>query len=294
MADEKLAQALRALGRSVEGTPVELAGSMSQSGVYRVKVDGRDAVVKATAAGRDQRIARRELTFYLVLADRVPVRTPTLINYVDTDDQTVLLLSAHTPGPPAREWDDSAWLEVARQLAALHSMQPPDGDPWLRKSWVRRLLDHPPADAEAFWSNSPAADHVGDVFADTTALAHALNAVPDRFVHGDCHVDNLLRDGDEIVWADWQGAGIASPAGDLSGLWERAYSDGADPPRDAMLKEYATCRGIDPAPLRLALLATELSSTLLAWPEYFGYLTPSQQDRLTQRLIRLIRDWKQR
>lgn len=130
------------------------------------------------------------------------------------------------------------------------------------------------------------------MLADTAALARALRAVPDRFVHGDCHPVNLLRDGDQIVWVDWQGAGIGSPAGDLAGLWERAESDGADPPREAMLAEYVRRRDIDAEALQLCLTATELSSLFFAWPEYARYHSDDEQAKTTQRLIQLTHDWE--
>ncbi|MGH3490073.1 MAG: aminoglycoside phosphotransferase family protein [Actinopolymorphaceae bacterium] len=280
-----------ALGRDVHVPPVELAGSMSESGVYRVHLDGSDVVAKVTAAGHEQANARRELAFYRTLADQVPVRTPTLLGHVDNDELTVLLLSAHTPAPPAREWDLSTWLEVARQLAALHSMPAPEGDLWVRTPWIRQVLDRPPRRAKDFWSRTAAADHIGDVFDAPAALAQGICTLPETFVHGDCHADNLLHDGDDLLWTDWQGTGIGNPAGDLAFLWGRAHADNADPPREAMIHAYATRRGIALDPLRRSLIASELSTLLYAWPDYAHYHPQDERDRLTQRLIDLTRDW---
>ncbi len=62
--------ALDALGLdTAAGEP--LAGSMSSSGVYRIALEGRDAVLKVTRAGDDRdsiAAALRELDFYLTLA----------------------------------------------------------------------------------------------------------------------------------------------------------------------------------------------------------------------------------
>ena len=170
--------------------------------MYRVQIDGHDAVLKVTGAGGGQRNARRELAFYRTLADRVPVMTPTLLRYADNDDCTALLLSAHTPARQAREWDQSAWLEVARQLAALHSIPLPDEDPWIDTPWLRQVLERPPISlAEDYWSGTDAADTIGPVLKAPGTLGEAFRATPDSFLHGDCHVDNLLRGGasdDEI------------------------------------------------------------------------------------------------
>lgn len=292
MADDKIARALRALGRDVQIPPVELAGSMSRSGVYRVHVDGHHAVLKVTGADEEQDNARRELTFYQTLANQVPVRTPRLLDYVDNDDLTALLLSAHTQAPPAPEWDRSAWLDVARQLAALHSFPAPERAPWVHTPWLRRVLDRPPIRIAAdYWSHTDAADFIGSVLDAPATLAPALSAIPDCFIHGDCHVDNLLRDGDRVVWADWQVTGIGSPAIDLAFLWGRAHSDSANPPRDAMLREYATHRGIDRAPVHRSLIAAELGFLLFGWPEYARYHTQDERRRTAHRLVQLIGDW---
>jgi thiamine kinase-like enzyme len=293
--DDRLRRVVRSLGWGVNIETGELAGSASGAGVYRVQLDGHDAVLKVTGAGGGQRNARRELTFYRTLADRVPVTTPRLLRYADNDDFTALLLSAHTPARPAREWDRTAWLEVARQLAALHSIPLPDEDPWTDTPWLRQVLDRPPiAFAEDYWSGTDAADSIGLVLKAPGALAEAVRATPDGFLHGDCHVDNLLREGNQIVWADWQAAGVGSPAGDLAFLWSRAAADGADVPYEAMLGEYIAHREVDPAVLRLALVAAEIGILLFGWPEYVSYLTQNERDRLTHRLLQLIDDWLNR
>lgn len=288
-----VSQAMQAL-RCHDWQPAsELTGSMSGSGVYRVAVAGRDCVLKVTSAGPGQSQAVRELTFYRSLADVAPVRTPTLLEYARTDDFTALLLSAHSPTPPARAWDRAGWVEVAGQLAALHAIRAPQAEPWLRTPWLRRALDDPPIGVAAeFWSATDAADHVTDLLDAPVALAQALRAVPDTFVHGDCHAANLLMDGEQFVWADWQEAGIGSPAGDLAFLWGRAHADGGEPPREAMLEAYAAGREIDIEMFRRSLLANEIGTLLFGWPEYAGLHTRAEQDRLIERLIRLAQLWR--
>jgi Ser/Thr protein kinase RdoA (MazF antagonist) len=290
LADGVLAAALAAVGGEFADPPVALTGSMSQSGVYRVRVDGRDAVLKVTVGDGSRTTARRELAFYQTLADQVPVRTPTLLRHVDNGQFTAILLSAHTPSVPARQWRRTEWLEVARQLAALHSMPVPTGEWWTHTPWLTSVLDEPPVPyALDYWSRTAAARAVDSVLA--APLGQALGAVPDCFVHGDCHVDNLLRDGDDLVWTDWQVTGIGAPAVDLAFLIGRAHSDSADPPRADMIEAYARTRGVDSGPLERAVLAAELGFVLFGWPEYAHYHSADEQDRTVQRLIELIGGW---
>jgi aminoglycoside phosphotransferase (APT) family kinase protein len=290
MVDERTVRAVRALLRDVRLTPALLTGSMSSSSVHRVQVDGRDAVLKVTGVG-GQRAARRELAFYLTLAGQVPVATPRLLCHVDNDELTALVLSAHTPGPPAADWDRRAWLDVSRQLGALHSFPPPASDLWRHPPWLQSALSRPPSDrARDYWSRTAAAEPAGGVLDGSAALADALAATPECFIHGDCHAGNLLRDRGRLVWADWQATGIGSPAIDLAFLWGRAHSDSAAPPREQMLLEYATHRGIDPASMERSLAAAELGTLLFGWPEYARYHSPGQQDRTTRRLIELVEE----
>ncbi|HEY8455432.1 MAG TPA: aminoglycoside phosphotransferase family protein, partial [Actinopolymorphaceae bacterium] len=279
-------------GLKVDGTGVDLMGGASGSGVFRVQIGGDDAVLKVTSAGEWQDNARRELTFYQTLAEQVPVATPRLLRYADNDRFTALVLSAHGSVRPAHQWERSAWLEVARQLAALHSVPPPDGDRWTDPPARRRLPYRPALDlASSYWCATEAAASVRPFLDEPEQLARALRAIPVCFVHGDCHVENLLRDGERIVWTDWQMTGVGCSASELAFLWSRATADGADVPYDAMLREYLTHRPIEPAVMRRALLAAEIDILLFDWPRYVALLSQQARDRLTRRLFHLIDDW---
>jgi hypothetical protein len=284
--------ALRALGRDPK-TPMELlAGSASGSRVYRLP----DAVVKITTADSWREPAQRELWCYRELPGRVPVLMPTLLGCIDTDEMTALLLSAHQPAIPAAEWDHSAWLEVVGQLAELQATAPrPD---ILPPDWQSGILSAPSAEriamVSAYWDATEAAT-VARRFIDSPAqLADALAASPISFMHGDCHVGNLLRDdAGRLVWTDWQGASVGHGVGELTFLCGRANADGADPPREEMLRRYVEIRGIDLAETHRAALAAELGALVFAWPEYASWNSPATRDRLTERLLRLAAEWTQ-
>jgi Ser/Thr protein kinase RdoA (MazF antagonist) len=292
MLDDGLAHVMRSVGLEIDGKHVELVGGASGSGVFRVQIDGDDAVLKVTRAGDRQDNARRELAFYQTLADQVPVVTPKLLRYADNDRFTALLLSAHGSARPAPQWEPSAWLEVARQLAALHSVPPPEGDCWTGPPARRRLPYRPPIDlASSYWCATEAAASVRCFLDEPEQLARALQAGPVCFVHGDCHVENLLREGERIVWTDWQVTGVGCPASELAFLWSRAHADGADVPYDAMLREYLDHRPTEPASMRRALIAAEIDILLFEWPQYVTVISPEARARLTRRLLHLIDDW---
>lgn len=263
MPDATVVAALQALSQPTDIDAVHLAGSMSQSGVYKVRINNLDAVLKINSAGHEQDLARRELIFYQSLADDVPVQTPQLLQAVDTDQLTALLLTAHGQTRPAADWDDTGWLHLARELAELHSFPAPDVALWNGTPWLENILEQPPVEvAENYWSQTPAGQSLGTALDDTDQLATALAALPCCFIHGDCHVGNLLIDGPGVVWVDWTVTGLGYPAIDLAALWGRAHSDGAAPPYDGMLNTYATHRGIDADDLRRSMLAALLTTAL--------------------------------
>lgn len=270
----------------------ELAGAGSRSTVRLVRAGEHDAVLKLTTPDGEQQHARRELAFYRTLAEQVPVETPSLLRYVDSDEFTALLLSVHTPTPPAKGWDRSDWIRVADDLARLHSFTLPERHEWTAPLWLEGVLARPPLDvAVDFWTRTDAADSVDPVLETVPELAPALAALPEVFVHGDCHVGNLLRAGDRFVWTDWQATGLGSPAGDLSFLWGRAYADGADPPRAEMMREYAVLRGLDPVQLHRSLVAAELGTMLFGWPAFAHHHPRDEQDRLVRRFAELAHEW---
>jgi aminoglycoside phosphotransferase (APT) family kinase protein len=289
MTKATLAHALECLQLEMRTDAVEITGA-SGAGVHRVRVGGEDAVLKVTGPGPTRELARRELTFYRSMADGMPISTPRLLRSLDDEQVTALVLTAHRSSPPAVEWSRTAWLDLARQLATLHALPIPSGNHWLGTSWLGQALERPRSDvAEGYWFKTSAADSARVALSDIGELAEALRFTGDCFVHGDCHVENLLREGDDLVWADWQSVGVGSPAGELAFLWSRASADGADVPYDAMLDVYLS--GADSLQMRRALVAAELGILLFGWPEHAAYSGPVVQDRLARRLVQLTDRW---
>ncbi len=290
MDDTDATWALQALGRPA-APGVALDGSRSGSGVFRVAIDGSDAVLKVSRGDRSRLApARREADVYLTLTPELPLRTPRLLDYRDSGDSLILLLTAHPSADPPCDWAHDDWLRVARDLAALHSAPPPVGSQWRHGSSLLRDLARPDLDLIAgFWAES--AYQLAPVLAELPALAAAVSALDQTLVHGDCHTANLLRDRDDIVWVDWQEAGIGNPAEDLAFLSVRSVPEGVEPPREAMLEVYARGRSVSVEPLRRAVLAAELATFVVQWPHYAALNTPTANGRVRARVGELTRWW---
>lgn len=95
MLDETVVAALTTLRQPTQIDTVQLAGSMSQSGVYKVRINNLDAVLKVTSAGQEQDLARRELEFYQTLAADVPVQTPHSLDFVNLERRRATFPGRH-------------------------------------------------------------------------------------------------------------------------------------------------------------------------------------------------------
>jgi Ser/Thr protein kinase RdoA (MazF antagonist) len=284
--DDLARRGLLALGRR-SGVVERLAGG-SGSGVFRLGTDTGTHVLKVTDGARAD--ARRELSFYQELADHVPVRTPDLVDGVQIDDLTVLLLTVAQPGPPARTWDLARWLDVARELGSLHRTLDGSGidaRPWLHAE--RPESGVAPAERRTLWSKSSLAAVVLPLLADLDRLRTPLQRLPACLVHGDCHAENLLRDAEgHLVWVDWAEVGVGRGPEELAILWQRAEFDGARVPRGQMVDVYAQARGIAvDDPLREAVAAAELLMVLLGWPAFLIERPSQGRDALFRRVVQL-------
>lgn len=285
--DTVVDDALQALGLSGSTGLVPLRGH-SGAAVFALDVGGRRTVLKAVRTP-ERPDPNREWAFYHGLADRVPVRTPRLLASARTHDLEVLLLQWCQPARPARAWPLTTWLEVARQLGALHAElldEELESLPWLS----HREVDPRRIEARArLWA--PHDERAARLFTDLPALVGACSAPPRCLIHGDCHAENLLEEGG-LVWIDWQGVGIGHGPEDLALLWQRAEFNGADVPREQMLRAYAAARGIVvDHDLRRAVTAAEIRLLLMGWPSFI-FRDPGQpRQLLVDRLGRLGAEW---
>jgi len=268
-----------------------LAGGASGAGVFGLCLAGQPVVLKVSTRPAAQGEAGRELRFYRELAGRVPVRTPALLKGSSGAGRDVLLLDRAQPPSPARDWTAEDWLDVARQLGELQASISlaelveadwPDGDP-----------GPPDVDARArLWHAAGVGDVTEALFTDLERLQQARTAPAPCLVHGDCHADNLLRDGAQRVWADWQVVGPGHGPEDLALLWQRAEYNGAVVPRSAFLATYAQARGLRvDADFEQAVTAAEIDLLLMGWPAFLLERADTAREVLVRRLRTLAATW---
>ncbi|GAA2909388.1 hypothetical protein Acy02nite_88910 [Actinoplanes cyaneus] len=271
--------------------PVAALESRSGAGLHPVRTAaGEPAFLKVTPAalGADARAAAgRELRFYTEIAPAVPIRVPRLLDVAETSEGVALLLEKTGKTVDVRSWTPPLWTALGRDLAALHEVAVPSG--WFRPDGLAESLDAPDLSvAQRFWE--PSLARVTDLIAGRDALVKAMEAVPAVFVHGDCHTENIVVDGDTLVLLDWQVCGPGRPSGDLAFPNVRAMPAGVTAPAE-LLDSYLRHRPDDRATLELAILAEELSMYVFQWPPFAAYNTPSGVQRVRRRATELAARW---
>lgn len=271
----------------------EFTHGMSGSQVYVARQeDGRACVLKVTSLRRDNdaRAGHRELAFYRDLAERLPIRTPTLLDHYADNDVIAMLLSAHGEIGPATSWDRRSWRALAVDLARLHGTAVPEPDRWkVDRSPFHALREPDMPVVDGFWRQDLASS-LDAIIESRELLEQEILQAGKCFIHGDCHTENILRENGALIWIDWQSARLGNPAMDLAFLEARATPSGARIPPE-LLVTYCSERDKDPERMRRSVIAAELSIFIFEWPPYASFNSPAGTRRVRHRTRYLAERW---
>ncbi len=278
-----------------------LSGGVSGASTYEVHGLSEPCVLKVVAAeSADDVRARgyREICFYNELAVRIPLRTPrVLASLTEASGYRALLIAAYTPIKSANELKDDTFVEIARELASFHAVywnhtDQFDAFPWLAKPRTTDLTEDA-RHAYETWQALAQQPRLRKILTDTTLrdIEAALVEVRTKpeygsdtavtLCHGDCHLDNLLHDGDgRLIWADWQEVRVGYGPSDLTFLIQRAEASGADIAHDIIITAYynaleaAGVEDVNEDAIESAMNESERRTRLLYWPDYMRDATP--------------------
>ncbi|WP_460889311.1 aminoglycoside phosphotransferase family protein [Promicromonospora xylanilytica] len=272
---------------------------MSGSALTRaVTRDGEPAIVKVTVldsdTARDQ--AYRELAVYAQLAPVYAIPTPRLIAHHRAATWLAVALAHHDPAPAAPQWSADDWGDLARILGRLHRdvRRVPNS---FRRDDEARARSH--GDLKTFarrlWHGPGDAARVQWVLQDLELLEQVARSGPASFVHGDCHIGNVLRGANrQPMLVDWQSARVGPSAADLAFAFTRAVPTGAAIPRDLALSAYCDEAGVDPAQTEQQVTAHQLLTLVREYPEFSGFLSTAEVAHLREGLDRLLSRWRSR
>ena len=292
-----------------------LQGGISGATTYRLRMTDKELVCKITRTNSEPHVfarAFRELSFYLTLAPHLPVRVPEVVGYVQDERGIALLLTAYQPSPPASQWQEQHYLEIARQLGRLHALFWKRTTQLAQYSWLRTPEETDSVqqvqEATTQWQAlqedlrfapvipNSRFQRVNRLLSQMPQVESLLINFPLTLYHGDCHGDNVLRDGrGEVIWADWQEVGLGLGPADVSFFMQRAFFADGTVPHEAMLKAYHQQleeQGVEGLPFALlqpTVDALEVRSWLLQWPPYLGYASPERLSKVLERVDLLSR-----
>ncbi len=289
-----------------------LSGGVSGAATYRVHGLTELCVLKVIAADSAAYVRARgcrEIYFYDELAARIPLHTPRVLgSLIEESGSCALLLAAYTPMKPASELKGAEFTEIARELASFHAVYWNHTDQLDNLSWLEKPkpsdLTKDARHAYETWQALAQQPQLREVLTDATLgeIESALVEVrtepdygPDTTMtlcHGDCHLDNLLRDGEgRLLWADWQEVRIGYGPSDLTFLIQRAEANGADIAQDAVIATYCSAleasgvESVNEDAIKFSMNESERRTRLLYWPDYLRDAAP---ETMAHHLMRIF------
>jgi thiamine kinase-like enzyme len=297
--DEALAAQLELLSGGTSGASTYRVHGLSQPCVLKV--------VEAESADYVRARAYREIRFYDQFAACISLSTPrVLANLTEKSGYCALLIEAYQPLKPAGQLPAGDFAEIAMELARFHAQFWNRTEQLATLSWLAQPatadLTNDARHARETWFALAQQPQFRKVLTEATldAIDAALGDVqtkpeydPDMAMtlcHGDCHLDNLLRDQEgRLIWADWQEIRIGNGSSDLTFLMQRAEANGADIAHDRIVTAYcnalkaAGVEGVNERAITSAMHESERRTRLLYWPDYMsGATSKSMAHHLTR------------
>lgn len=299
MPNNAVTEVLDALGVHADPDASTPTGGMSGSRMLGARTDhGAPVVVKLTALGTPDgsRHARRELEVYTELSRSMPIPASHLVAAHRTEEWIAIALERHRPAPPASEWTMPQWHGLATLLGRMHAGSRQLASPLP----AIEAVDSPTGDelsvfARQLWNGEGDAARLEIAVSLHDQLRDAVSSGPTSFVHGDCHLGNVvLTAGGTPLLVDWQSAHVGPSAGDVAFALTRAAAGTSNIPRDHVIDAYCVAAGVDPGPTRRAVTAHQLLILVAQYPEFAAFLGPDDVAALRSTFDVLLDDWKGR
>lgn len=251
---------------ALEATPLPTAGAFCTLDRWTVDGDPGTVIAKLPREGDIRGVGsalglyERERRFYAELAETLPLRTPRCFDPGDGDAATRPMLLEDLGDLRAGDQIAGLGVDQARailiEVAAMHAAHwgRADGDwlfrlddpvnvgmleqvvagglPLLRERFAGRF------DAATLDAAEAVCRRIGDVL-------RACSAGPRTLAHGDLRVDNLLFDGNQVVYLDWQTVASTRGTHDVAYLLSGSLrADALAASWEDLLRDYHAALGV--------------------------------------------------
>ncbi|OYN89352.1 phosphotransferase enzyme family protein [Parenemella sanctibonifatiensis] len=280
---------------AAEGADLPEGGMSGATLLEGLTTSGAPVIVKVIELSSPDQAGqgRRELFAYTELSRRIAIPSPRMVAAHETEDWIAIALERHEPAEPAQAWTTAQWTDLAGLLGRMHrtsrgvrSVTPPLD---LQR---RHERDGPDSFARRLWSAPDDENRLKRVADDLTHLRAAVDESPHSFVHGDCHLGNVVRTSTgRPLLVDWASARVGPSVGDISFALTRAAASADTVPRHPAMDAYSSAAGVDADQTRRAATAHQLLILVEQYPEFADFLAPRDVDRLRRTFDALLREW---
>ena len=231
---------------------VPLKTGASGADVWKCTRGGARCVAKyveKTAVSGD--VWRGSLREYDLLAAETKLDFLPEVIFARRDEDALLIVEPEYRPIEANAWTEELLRRAMELCAQLHAS---DIAPFRAVSAPESAQEDgwKPADSLALWLRlaekfPDTADRalLEKICADFAAVPARVGALglPEGPVHGDCHPENFLLDGDRMRLCDWQGANIGCGVGDVSFFISRGADMGVKMDENALIEAYLAALG---------------------------------------------------
>lgn len=296
MATIDVDKAFGALGVVAAAGKERPKGGMSGAMLLEAQTtSGAPVVVKVTELSNPAEAGqgRRELYVYTEISRRVAIPSPRMVAAQETGEWVAIAVERLERVEPAEAWTAAQWEDLASLLGRMHGSSrdvesvPPALDLSSRHEQGGLLLF-----ARQLWSTPDDEDRLKRVVDDLASLRAAVDESPRSFVHGDCHLGNVvLTSAGRPLLVDWASARVGPSVGDLAFALTRAAAVADTVPRRQAIDAYTAAADVDADRTRRTVTAHQLLILVEQYPEFTDFLAPREVDRLRRTFDVLLREW---
>lgn len=280
---------------AAEGANPPEGGMSGATMLEALTTSGAPVIVKVTELANPGEAGqgRRELFVYTEISRRVPIPSARMVAVHETDEWIAIAVERHKRTESAEAWTEEQWVDLVSLLGRMHEASrdveqvPPALDLSSRREQGDLL-----SFARHLWGTPHDGERLKRVIDDLASLRAAVDAGPHSFVHGDCHLGNVvLTSAGRPLLVDWASARVGPSVGDLAFALTRAAAVADTVPRHQAIDAYSAAADVDPDWTRRAVTAHQLLILVEQYPEFADFLAPKDVDRLRRTFYTLLREW---
>ena len=233
----------------------------------------------------------KEFNFYLNVKDKDINFIPQILHTECKDDYALILMKKYE-SVTIKEWNPKLQNDVVNLIvdvnmlpkefigehAETQSLDDKVNTEFCCNEWIKLLSNY----GDAFNT-----DIIYKIYSNLEKIENRQSNLPECLVHGDFHLNNVLRDLDDghLILCDWQNVGKGNGTGDISFLVSRGNSDGMMLDEKEILASYCkkySSKSSNEIQLADVLKENAIQTVLVCFKFWHLYLHDAEFERVEQ------------